>query len=345
MTFTLLKGLLNVDNLQLSVILFNDGKLADEIRGLNIPVVIVSEKETTFANTFFAARKALNQINPSIIHSHRSKENILAYLLAAGRRDVSLVSTQHGIPEVHGRKKSLKSRAVAKLNTFVLSKYFKVIVAVSKDIQKALIDDFGYRESMVEVIYNGTEIFEDHLLPQQNGSFVIGSAGRLFPVKDYALMVEIAREVSKRTSHIRFVLAGDGPEKVRLERLVKEYGLEKTFLFSGFIDNINIFNRGLDIYINTSSHEGIPMSILEAMSFSVPVLAPNVGGLAEIIENGVQGFLIDTRNPADFAEKCIALCENGALRREMGIAAKKRILERISIEHMTEEYHRLYFRI
>ena len=91
-------------------------------------------------------------------------------------------------------------------------------------------------------------------------------------------MVEIAREVNKETDKIRFELAGDGPDRAMIMGLIERYRLEKTFMLRGFVENLVDFYQGLDIYLNTSLHEGIPMSILEAMSYEIPIVGPNMGG-------------------------------------------------------------------
>jgi glycosyltransferase involved in cell wall biosynthesis len=345
MTLHLLKGLLRFDDLQLSAILFNEGKLAQKVRELNIPVVVVNETEIPFLKTFLIAKKVLNQLRPNIIHSHRYKENILAYLLSKTQKSTSLIETQHGMPEMYENgteKSSIQHRIVSKLNFFILSKCFQNIVAVSKDIQEIFINQYDFSRDKVKVIYNGINIPEDITPLPQKDSFIIGSSGRLFPVKDYSLMVEVAREISRQNSDIRFELAGDGPESGKLERLIEKYGLQRTFATRGFLDHVSVFYRRLDLYLNTSLHEGIPMSVLEAMSFSIPVVAPDVGGLREIIDDGVDGYLVGSRNPKDFAEKCLTLYKNRSLRKQMGSAARDKVLSKFSLENMVRQYYSLY---
>ena len=101
------------------------------------------------------------------------------------------------------------------------------------------------------------------------------------------------------------------------------------------------FYKGLDIYMNTSIHEGIPMSVLEAMGHGLPVIAPKVGGFPEIIEDGINGFLIQDRNPYKFAEKVLFLSQ-WRKRFNMGTAARMRIKEHFSQEVMVEKYLGLY---
>ena len=98
--------------------------------------------------------------------------------------------------------------------------------------------------------------------------------------------------------------------------------MSSCFFLKGHQHDMASFYRGLDLYINTSIHEGIPMTILEALAHGLPVIAPAVGGIVEIIEDGKDGFLIDSRDPCRFAEKCLLLMENCELRKTMAKAAR-----------------------
>lgn len=158
-------------------------------------------------------------------------------------------------------------------------------------------------------------------------------------------MIEIAKAVKGETKYIKFYLAGEGPERAKLQALIQQYGLNETFVLQGHIDNMPSFYRSLDLYLNTSVHEGIPMSILEAMAHSLPVVAPDVGGIGEVIDNGEDGYLIDTRDPRAFAEKCLLLYENRELRRRMALAARQKIVKSFSVENMAAKYHELYLNL
>jgi glycosyltransferase involved in cell wall biosynthesis len=177
---------------------------------------------------------------------------------------------------------------------------------------------------------------------KKDGSFTIGSLGRLYPIKDYPLMARIAEELAKRLNNFSFELAGEGPDGAVMELLIKKYNLKKIFKLRGFVNDIFAFYQGLDIYINTSLHEGIPISILEAMASGLPVIAANVGGLNEIIENGSQGYLLASRNPKDFADACLRLYKDKNLRKKMGSAAKEKIISEFSSDKMAGLYNKLY---
>jgi glycosyltransferase involved in cell wall biosynthesis len=341
-TYNLFKGLLKHQDIESSTIVLNEGRLSEEIRGLGIPVYVVNEREKSFLSLVSSIREVIRKMRPDVIHSHRYKENILAYIASRTKNGIRLISTQHGMPEVYGEKKNLRHRSISSMNFFLLSKCFHAVVAVSRDIQGILVTEYGFQNDRIRMIHNGIEIPKDPPAGREKGVFVIGSSGRLFPVKDYPLMVEVAKEVLKRIEEARFELIGDGPEMVKITALVKRYGLEKSFLLRGFEDSTSSFYSGIDIYLNTSVHEGIPMSVLEAMSHGIPVIAPKVGGLMEIIDEGVNGYLVEGRNAKDFAKRCVSLHENDMLRRRMGSAAQRKVASEFSMEHMAQRYYNLY---
>jgi glycosyltransferase involved in cell wall biosynthesis len=140
-------------------------------------------------------------------------------------------------------------------------------------------------------------------------------------------------------------LAGEGPERSKLQALIQEYDLNETFVLQGHVEDMLPFYHGLDLYLNTSVHEGIPMSILEAMAHGLPVVAPDVGGISEVVDNGEDGYLIDTRDPRAFAEKCLLLYENKQLRRGMALAAREKVARSFSVENMAAQYHELYLNL
>ena len=342
MAYHLLHGLKAYPDIELSAVVLNEGKPSEEIMRLGIPCYVINESKLSFFEIYWEAKKLLKNWSLDIIHSHRYKENLLAYFLSKTQKGITLVGTQHGMPEAYGASRSLKNRFVSKLNLLVLSRCFQDIVAVSRDIQMAFMNQYGFPKDKVKVIHNGINIPEDLHGRREKDTFVIGSSGRLFPVKDYPLMVEVARQVSKIRSSIRFELAGDGPERLNIQDLIKKYGLNGTFMLRGFLSDISPFYQGLDVYLNTSFHEGIPISVLEAMAYGIPVIAPKVGGLVEIMEDGVQGFLIEGRNPKDFAEKCLQLYQNKTLRTQMSFAVREKVIKEFSIDRMAEQYYSLY---
>jgi L-malate glycosyltransferase len=346
MIFNLLSNLRGKSALSLSAIILNEGILAQKLLSLGVTVHILDEKHLSFLQIFQKSLEITGGNPPNIFHSHRYKENLLSLLMSRYRTPKKRISTLHGLPEFHGKPPTLNQRLKIRANYFFLSRFFTA-VAVSQDIRKTLLDRFGFQNTKVEVIHNGIECSSPNLTGNRNSDpFVIGSSGRLFSVKDFPLMVEIAKIISERgVNGVRFEIAGDGPDMSAIESLIKRYGLSDSFLLKGHVNDMDSFYRGLDLYINTSVHEGIPMTILEAMSHGLPVIAPAVGGFGEIFDDGKEGFLVKTRSPHDFAEKCLFLKNNSPERSRMSSAAKEKVEREFSAQNMAEKYFSLYLRV
>lgn len=340
----LLKGLQACADLRLEVVLFNEGRLEKELRKAGLCVHVFDESRRSFLRLTQDTRKLLAGNPQDIIHSHRYKENLLAFLVSRGQEKIRLVSTQHGLPETYDHPGSLGWQIKSRANFFVLKKYFDTVVAVSEDIRSFFIKDLGFAEDKVRVVRNAVQIPGQADQKNNGESFVIGSSGRLFQVKDYPLMVSVAQVLSGQ-GNISFALAGEGPERTKLEVAIREAGLEKSFNLRGHLHAMDDFYRELDVYINTSVHEGIPMTILEAMARGLPVIAPKVGGIPEVVRDGVEGFLVQGRDPQAFAEKCLLLQMDRKLRNRMSQAARSRVVRDFSVERMTEEYVKVYRRL
>ena len=177
---------------------------------------------------------------------------------------------------------------------------------------------------------------------ESNDDIVIGSAGRLFPVKDYLLMVDIAKDLCARRDNVHFVLAGDGPDREKILLKIQEYDINDRFELLGHLDDMEVFYSKIDIYLNTSHHEGLPMTIIEAMAHSIPVVAPHVGGFPEIVEHGKTGWLVKNRSVAEFVRVIGCALSNGREIVNVGTNARNIVKERFSIDCIIESYRRLY---
>lgn len=341
MTSQLLKTLNLNQEYDISVIILNHGRLEDELKNNGISVVVLDESKYSFFQLIKLMSNYFSIKNPNIFHSHRYKENLLSFFLSLSIVNCKIVATQHGLPEIQADLRSSLNKIKNSLNFFVLKHFFHSVVAVSEDIQNFFVNNLSFNPQRVSVVHNGIQFPEFMPTNIVNNSFVIGSSGRLFPVKDYPLMVEIARAVVQQ-GDVLFALAGDGPERAKLEDGIKFAKLESRFQLLGHIDDMDSFYGGLNIYMNTSVHEGIPMTILEAMARGLPIIAPRVGGIPEVVDDGVQGFLIEGRDPEAFAEKCLLLYNDRDLWQRMSLAAREKAERCFSVEKMAQGYLEIY---
>ena len=255
MGFRLMAGLSENPAVELSAVLMNEGELARKIRTLGVPVDVLDETRLDFFQIKKRFHEILMKQKPDIVHTHGLKENILGYLSSRNAgRGIPLVCTQHGLDEPQYR---LKWKVLSIANRYILSRNFQNIVAVSEDMRITLNEKYGFPERKLVVIPNGTDIPNHIKAEDGDHPFTIGSAGRLFPVKDYPFLVDIAAEVNKQAKDVRFELAGEGPEHARLLEQIRKYGLQDVFCLKGFVEDMSGFYMGLDLYINTSLHEGL----------------------------------------------------------------------------------------
>ena len=250
------------------------------------------------------------------------------------------------MPESKQDRLDLKGLLYIKLNLALQKHFFQYLILVSQDMRHLYRHQFQFGVKNIHVIHNGIHLPTTATKHQNKSSpLIIGSAGRLYAVKDFGLMVEIAKILKSSITNVEFRIAGDGPTRKELIRRIEVYGVEEIFFLDGYLHDIADFYQRTDIYMNTSIHEGIPMSVLEAMAHGCPVIAPHVGGFPEIIQDGIQGYLVKDRRPEEYAARCTALLMNADLRKRMGASARRRIEEAFSVNSMTNDYCRLYHKL
>lgn len=319
----------------------NESTLTQKLREVGIKTYVVSENKYNFPQIYKEILRILKRHRPDVIHSHRYKENLLAFLLHPFFPSARLLATIHGLPESFPKEKRLKSNSISRLNLFILRKYFSHIIAVSEEMRDTLFQEFGFSSRKIEVIHNGIGLPPEIDAISQN-CFHIGTAGRMVPVKDYNLFLDVAAAVTKEAPHTRFSILGDGPLKDELKKRAIKLQLDgRVNLLPPQPDPFPYYNS-LELYLNTSVHEGIPMSILEAMACGKPVIAPKVGGIPEIVSHAKEGVLVDGRKPEDYAYACLSLIKDQALRSQMGQAARKKIATSFSAQKMAQSYYKLY---
>jgi glycosyltransferase involved in cell wall biosynthesis len=346
MIHNLLAQLRDSSRLRPVALSLNEGSLTECLRRLPIETHVIAESRCSFPHIVFAAGRRFHGQHIDVIHSHRYKENLLAYLLSLILRPKLLLTTVHGLSEP-SEARPLRSDRMSRLNYALLRRRFSRVVAVSHDIKRRLIRDFGFTSDQVHVIHNGLHLPEAQSSPPlettaPQRTLHIGTVGRLVPVKDFELFLTSAARIRERFRNVRFSILGDGPLRDDLSRQSSRVDMAgHVQLLPPLADPLPYY-RSLDIYMNTSRHEGIPMSVLEAMACGIPIVAPDVGGIPEILSHGREGLLVGGREPGDFAEACLRLLEDPAMCRTLGRNGRETVAERFSASAMATQYLDLY---
>ena len=171
---------------------------------------------------------------------------------------------------------------------------------------------------------------------------VIAGVGRLNPQKNFSLFLDIAAALAPRFPELRFLLAGEGPEESMLCEKARTLGLADRIVFAGYVADTRQVYAAADILLMPSRFEGLPMTLLEAMAMGLPVVASKLDGIAEVIEDGREGFLIESNDTHGFVERCAALLENPAKSSEVAAHARAKIEARFSVERMTSAVEAIY---
>ncbi len=173
-------------------------------------------------------------------------------------------------------------------------------------------------------------------------SVLIVGVGRQSPEKGFDQLVEAARILTRESTTAGIVLIGDGPDRPMLEKRVRAAGLSGSVVFAGFRTDIDRLLPGADILAQASYTEGMPNVVLEACAAGLPVVATDVGGTNEIIEQGANGFLVPAGNPAALADRLLDLVRAPELRRAMGARGRELVRSRFSFARQAVEYEQIF---
>lgn len=295
---------------------------------------------------FFILRKG----KFDIVHTHTAKAGALGRVAAkmAGVRKV--VYSLHG-HDFYGYFGYWGSRAVVWAEK-IASLFCDKIHVLTELEKKDLIFFNICPESKIEVIYSGVDL--DLLRPShqildnykqgssKDKTYQVGMVGRLEPVKGPQYFIDAAEIVLKQKSNVKFIVVGDGVLKDGLQQKVSDAGLAEKIIFTGWIEDVNAVLFTLDILVLPSLNEAVGRSALEAQGLGVPVVASNVGGLPEVVKDGVTGFLVAPKDPAALADAITKLLNDDNKRREMGQAARGWVDEKFSDRVMVEKFDELY---
>jgi glycosyltransferase involved in cell wall biosynthesis len=223
------------------------------------------------------------------------------------------------------------------------------LYAVSHDLRRHLVAE-GFPERM-GVIWNG---IEPGAAPDEEtrrdarlrlglteGTRAIGTVARLDPVKDLGTLLEAVADV-RREAPCRLVVIGDGPEREWLRARATALALDGAVDWLGQRADVRALLPGLDVYVNSSVSEGVSLTLLEAMSAELPVVATGVGGTPEVVVDGQTGLLCPARSPETMVRSLKAVLRDGALRARYGRAGRQRVLEHFTLGRMVERYAAIY---
>lgn len=179
------------------------------------------------------------------------------------------------------------------------------------------------------------------LLGIQPNARVVGTCARMEPVKDLNLLIEgfarLVDEGNRDGRPLNLVLLGDGSLREALQSRAEELGVLDVCRFPGMVQDVHRWLNALDVYAITSRDEGLPLSVMEAMSTELPVVSVNVGSIGNVVDDDV-GIMLEGRSSSELARALDALLADESALQERAVAARARIMREHSVEAMVEAY-------
>ena len=346
--FHLVTALHRQASMEVRVVLLNLGQLEQELRGQGIHVTVLNEAHLSTTAILARLLSLSKAFQPDIIHTHRSKENLLGGLTArlTGKKSVRTV---HGANEITSGPFDLRRLIINSLDRLAGVFLQQKIIAVSNELKTKL--SSHYTANRLLVIENS--INEQHVAARASepteitfdtDSFNIGFVGRFVPVKRVDLFYDIAVRVlqARPDSNIVFHMLGNGPLMDDIKRRRQQAGLEKRILLHGFVSNSAPLIKNMDLVMFTSDHEGLPMTLLEAMTLGVPVLSRNLATIRQVLCGGDCGYIVDEADPQGLAQQVCHIADHPQDVAMRAAQAQAQIHSRYSINTNVKKYIALY---
>lgn len=316
------------------------GTTEDTLRKDKIRFIILHRKHLFDVYKFAFLARIIREENIKLIHAHKSGSAIWGVIIGK-------LTDIHGvIVHIHGRPSSWKHGFAESLGCMLSDK----IVTVSESERLRLLKRGG-SASKITTMFNGINITKFRPEPDfalksslglRNETLVVGISAELRPEKNHDVFLLAAREILKNVEDVCFLIVGDGERRRELEQFALSIGVLEKCRFTGFVKSVAEMISIMDVGVLCSSREALPLTLLEYMASGKPIVATRVGGVPEVVSNGINGFLVESGDYVALAEKIILLLRNRSLALTMGSSSlsivKEKFTEDVMIRHLEALY-------
>lgn len=349
---------LDKDKFNITVILPEDGPLVDKINSFDNVEVIINELAVLRRKNL--SLSGMSKYFIELMRSIKFINNLIK------EKSIDIVYTNTSVIFVGGiSAKICKVKSVWHIREIIKSKYERFIVSKIVNIfsdyiianSKATAEAISKNKDKVKVVYNAIDIEKNSGLEdidevykevaativKSNNKIKIGMAGRINRWKGQKLFVDMAKLVSEENDNVEFLIAGDvykGEDYILddLKGYILESGVKDKIGLLGQVDNMSNFYKKLDIFVLPSIQpEPFGLVVIEAMNNKLPVVATNHGGPVEIIDNNIDGFLVDYKDAREMAQVVNKLIKDKELRNYIATNAEKKVKEKFNVSRYVDE--------
>ncbi len=315
-----------------------EGALCRAMEEEDIPHVVLPVERALSWGLVKAIRRHVIEQDVAVLNATGPKAVVHGYL-ALRDSSVPLVCTVHGWL----CRPDPKERFHEWLELQVLKRSARV-VALSRYYEQLLLSKGVSRNRLLRIPTGIAAASREGILTSESrgdSPFTVGMLGRFSSEKNHGMLLEVARLLKERGVDYRFLIAGEGPERNKIEARTEELGLGDAIKLLGYTEP-QTFMQQIDVLALCSVIENLPYCVLEAMSCRLPVVATNVGGLPDLVENGVTGFLVPPHDAETMADRLQCLVEDPEERFSMGDRGYEKVRREFSLEKNLKAHEDMY---
>lgn len=309
---------------------------------IRIDISTKSELSPKVLSAISEISKIIKKFDIDIIHSQTRIAQVAGFFISK-RCGIPLVTTCHGFFNKN-------------IGRMILPAWGEKVIAISDAVKENLINYFGVSESKVSMIYNGVDIakFIRDISKEKRDSLkdsfgikkdttVLGMISRFTPDKGHDTILYAFREMLEKKRDMQLVFAGDGEKKQEIINLAQRLELsDKVIFMAPQLNTVDILSV-IDVFMFTPARrEGLGLALIEALAAGKPVVATNVGGISSVVENNVNGFLVEPSKPGLLAEAVLKLLSDKALYARMSVSARDIAVKKFSIAEMADKTEKVY---
>ncbi len=301
---------------------------------------------------YFQLKKILQKNNPDLLHLHLWNPGACRYGFWAGKNRAQIVTTEHDPFRLQGLKKKFKKGALGKTEH---------TITVSESNYLQMLKWYPELKNHMSVIHNGIDLnaFEKELMhfttqekqkirsqifEAKSDDTVLLTIAALHPRKGIKYLLRAMQKIVEQKNSTKLVIIGEGPEKTDLEKLANKLKIQNHVKFLGHQENIPKLLKSSELFVLPSVKEAFGLVLLEAMAAQLPIVATNVGGIPEIVEDRKTGMLVEPKDADLLAKNILMLINNKPLREKLAFLGHHRV-KQFDVEAMVEKTKRVYDKV
>ena len=326
----------------------DDVAKAYDIEPLIIPDIHSTMNPVKVLRGIWKIYRLLLDYQPHIVHTHARSAGVMGRIAARWAGVPVIVHTFHEYP-FRGYFSPWKTRLFVFLERMV-ARVTDSIITLSESLRRAVADEYRIApRSKIPVLPMGMDLTPFVTVPRHAGDFrqqwgidrndvLIGIVGRIIPVKNHALFLQVAKRVYETTANARFVIVGDGRLRAEIEAMTHALGLDDVVIFTGWQRDMPPVYSDLDVLVNSSTTEGTPVPIVEALVAGCPVVATDVGGIGDVLNKGEFGRLVPPDDVEALTQAILDVLDNPP----DPAPAQQAMIARYGIDQVVTELQSLY---